>query len=190
MAPAITASLDPSSPSGTVGILTSAPTPNVPILVFDVKSTVSGSLQTAVINLIPSVRGGTTPLGPQKVFFAIQLQAAGRAYSPSSVTAAGVVFSNMQIPLSAGQSVPVTVLVTAPQDTADGFFNGTVASPQVNPANLAATDASGQAIPPSGASVVGNTLTFSTQVSFISGSSLTANLHDGFSAWLQSVIGW
>ncbi len=130
----VVASLDATSPlTGIVRISPAVQTANVVLGVIDLKSTgTAGTMQSLSLDL--SVVTGVT--NASMLFDNIQIRVAGVTYSaseilatntaPGSVTHVSARFTNLEIPLSVDESVPVMVLANIAPDIEGNLDGSTV----------------------------------------------------------------
>ncbi len=117
----INATLDPSSPiASVVKISQIAQTQNVPLAVFDLKSSGTSTLQGFTVSI--NVTG--QPIST--LFSNVQIKVGSLTYSANSLGNGIVSFTNMMIPLPTNINVPITVLANVAQDT-NGTLSGSTA---------------------------------------------------------------
>jgi hypothetical protein len=161
----IVASLDASSPlTSTVQISASAVTNNIPLAVFDLKSAgVPSTLKTFSI-VVPTTNSAGQTVGPNKFFSNIFIEIDGQTFAETSSVGQVVTFNNLSVGLPANTYVPITVLVSVPQDTSSSL-DGSSASASMVLTAITAIDATGATVPiyhdGTGADLIsGKTLTF------------------------------
>jgi len=112
---------DNASPaSGVIQVSTAAQTQNVPLAIFDIKS----SNQPATLqNLIIALNLSTSTLPIGSLLSNLQISVGSLTYSASSLSTTSATFSNLSIPLPADQYVPIKVLANLAQDTNNTYDN-------------------------------------------------------------------
>lgn len=170
---------DSSAPvTQTVQVSTSAQTQNVPLAIYDIKSSNQpGTLQALTIGL--NISSSTLPVG--NLFANIQLKAAGLTYSASSISTTSATFTNLAIPLAADTYLPLTISATLAADTNNIYDNVSVSTTlnttsQVNgvPVNVTVVDPTYNNVQSNAVALTSNAQTFSASGVTSSGLSVVA----------------
>lgn len=161
--PQIVISLDPVSPvTSTVQISPSAQTVNIPLAVFDVKSQGGVSaIQSLAIRFDAFNVDISTPLS--SLFSNISIKVGGQIYSGTDTGGRVEAFNNLNIPLPANTTVPITLYVST---TASSTLNGANITAILNSSTtyVHAIDTNGVVVPVTGGNIYGNTITFAYSV--------------------------